>query len=982
MDIIDELDLPIDDVPDSFEFSLDDILDEYGTLGLVSEDARYTGDAPESDVEARYHEERDEDLFSEMSAQQNISDSSDGGSYGDPFGLGDILSEFATPTDDEGVKLYAPASAQPDTDSDGVRVYTPGKAAAAEAEDEAAYLPDLDTDLEATIMMDASDDASDPTVVMPAASDEDMAHIDELVLVDEILAGDTADLEAFAESAAVAGAAAAAEPVKKKKLSWKEKRAAKKQEKLARKAAKKQAKADKKAGKAAPAPAVAAEQQPEILPSAEEQTAELFAELEAEQLLAEQLAEEDARQEELREEELFDWIAATTPKEEEQTVSEEPVEVPEYVPEYEIPQSKSAFDLDDSTMDETQFITLEQDSTEDSDVLVNSDITPEDYADTEESPEEAQRKKKEDDELRYVPEPSAAKAISSAVGKRFGNAFAAFTQADEDSEHDLGDEIAPSKATNFYNQHLSGYRTRLHMAFVLCLVVGWISLGFPVFGSLRNTTVAALACLSLQLIVMFLGADIFAIGLRGIFRRPPGAQSLVSISCIASILDAVVIIMSQGEGGYLPFCGISAISMCFAIYGSLLYCRAQRMNFRVLEQCPNPMTISVDYGIVDEETTTAYRTDGHPEEYIHRSEEEDLSETVFAMLAPLLILGIPVLSLVAALLTKSIDHVFHYMAGMYAAAAPFSALLAFPLPYLEVEKELYRTKSSIAGWTGTKELGRVSTMIVTDKDLFPDETISIGSVRIVENIPTDLTVSYLCSLIIESGSCLAPAFRLMADNNDCELFDVENFQCHEAGGLSGDIGPDHVLVASHSYMKLNGLRIPARKKESENALFLTVNGHVIAYVVVDYKPVKSVKKGLEAALNGSAEMIFAARDFNITPLLISKKFKSPTDSFRFPSFQQRYEITTHNESETATCAAVVSRKSFYPYAMVVEKARNLYKSVSMTVALSVLSCLVGVVLVFAAIVLGLSTQAFVGRLLIFMLLWLIPTIVISVSITK
>lgn len=977
MDIIEELDLPIDDVPDSFEFSLDDILEEYGTLGLVSEDARYPGERPESDIEARFHEERDDDLTPRMSQQQNIPDSADGGSFGDPFGLGDILSEFATPTDDDGVKLYCPASASDDTDDDGVRVYTPGSAADASDEQVPAVSPES---ADATIMLPAidSEEGADPTIVMDAATDEDMAHIDELVLVDEILSGDTAALDPIPEVAAAAATASA----KKKKLSWKEKRALKKQERAAKKAAKKQAKADKKAGKKPASEVPAQAESPTILPSAEEQTAELFAELEAEQLLAQQQAEEEARQEALMEEELFDWIASTTPQQEEETVSEEPVEVPEYIPEHEVPKAKSAFPGEDEDLDETQFILMEQDATEDSDLLENTEITPDDLKSAEESPEDAARKKQEDEDLRYVPEPTAAKAISSAVGKRFGNAFAAFTQPDEDSERDLGEEIAPSKATNFYNQHLSGYRTRLHFAVILCVLVGWISLGLPVFGSLRNTTVAALACLCMQLIVMFLGADIFAVGLRGIVRRTPGAQSLVSISCIASILDAVIIVLSHGEGGYLPFCGISAISMCFAIYGSLLYCRAQRMNFRVLEQCPNPMTISVDYGIVDEETTTAYRTEGHPEEFIHRSEEEDLSETVFSMISPLIIVAIPVLSLIAALLTKSMGNVFHYMAGMYAAAAPFSALLAFPLPYLEVEKELYRTKSSIAGWTGTKELGRVSTMIVTDKDLFPDETVSIGTIRIVDKVPEELTISYLCSLIIASGSCLVPAFQLMADKNDCELFDVENFQCHEAGGLSGDIGPDHVLVACHSYMKLNGLRIPARKKESENALFLTVNGHVIAYVVVDYKPVKSVKRGLEAALNGSAEMIFAARDFNITPLLISKKFKSPTDCFRFPSYRQRYEITTHNESETATCAAVVSRKSFYPYAIVLEKARNLYKSVTMTVGLSVLSCLVGVVLVFAAIVLGLSTQAFVGRLLIFMLLWLIPTIVISVSITK
>ena len=273
-------------------------------------------------------------------------------------------------------------------------------------------------------------------------------------------------------------------------------------------------------------------------------------------------------------------------------------------------------------------------------------------------------------------------------------------------------------------------------------------------------------------------------------------------------------------------------------------------------------------------------------------------------------------------------------------------------------------------------------MIVTDRDLFPDETVSIQSVRIVDHVPPQLTLSYMCSLVIASGSCLVPAFTQLAENNGCDILTVENFQCHEAGGLSCEIGPDRVLVASHSYMKLQGFRIPARKKDSENALFLAVNDHVIAYIIVDYKPVKSVRAGLQTALQGSAELVFAARDFNITPLLISKKFKSPTDTLRFPSYAQRYEITGRADSDTAVCTAVVSRKSLYPYAAVVSKARNLYRSVTAIAALSVVSVLLGVLLCFIMALTGAGAAVSVSKLMVYMLAWLVPTLVLSIGINQ
>ena len=730
-------------------------------------------------------------------------------------------------------------------------------------------------------------------------------------------------------------------------------------------------------------------------------------EADAEAALQKQLQAEEAERQSLAEDELFEWIEASEKRRQKAAIVEEaPVSKPstaaldDYasfdIPLMEQPAEESntpAYDFaavqlpnetTHSAAPQLEINMEEAPSEEIGDLLEMPDV--EKFStEEEETPEEAAaRKKKEDDELHYTPEESTAKTITSHIGKRIGAAFNAVVDSDEDSdrEEDLGPELPANKAYRFFHKYINGYRFRLRVSAVLCVILGWISLGLPVFGSLKNPAVASAMCLMILLTVMLAGADILASGVRTLLNRRPGIHSLVALSCFASVIDAVVIIATKGQAGYLPFCGVSAISMCFAIYGSLLYCRSQRLNFKTLDRAVDPMTISVDYGIVDDDTSSVYRTPGHPENYIHHSEEEDLSETIYGIMAPILLPAIPVMTVIAALFSNGFGDFFHIMASMFAAATSFSALIAFPLPYFLVQRDLYATKAAIAGWAGTRELGRVSNMIVSDRDLFPDDTVSIKSVRIVDNVPPQLTLSYMCSLVKRSGSCLVPAFIQLAENNDCDLLDVENFECHEAGGLSGEIGPDSVLVASHSYMKLQGFRIPARKKDSENALFLAVNGHVIAYIIVDYKPIKSVRAGLQSALRGNVEMIFAARDFNVTPLLIAKKFKSATETLRFPSYNQRYEITEQSGSETATCAAVVYRKSFYSYAVVVEKARYLYRSVSSAVVLSAVSSVMGILLMFFMAITGAGAAVTVGRLLIFMLLWLLPTLALSISITK
>ena len=974
MSILEDLDL-LDltaDLPDEDVFNLEDILLEFSTPGLYEADVT---EAPAPVAEVLPAADADPAPLAEESIPQfeyapapdaeapaEDEEAYQGDLFGNPFGLGDILYEFGSPVDEDGVKVYNPAAKNTpaEDDEDNVRVYAP--AAKAEAMEPAveetvpfAAVPECSATAEAAPVpapvereklpsllvkavglvagllkrkkapAKAADPAADPFADAvrlfegEGSSDEDLGIDSGLML----------ELEMLAELAEEKAAALEAEEAEAR---------------------------------------IATTPDPEI----EVPEAIALAQQEAEEAAAAAMAEAEA------EEPMPDWLAAF--------MDQAPAEAPEEAAEDQAPAAAPTVEMHVWDIEEAEGAASTEDAEEESSeeirsLLENPDIDP--ASNAEAVTEVDDSTEPTDDDLHYKPDAPIYKQMASRIGKRFGSVFGSATESAEgEDEDDLGPEVSPVKAYRYFNQFVNGYRFRLRIAAALSVVLAWISLGLPVFSSMKNPAVAAAMCLMLQLTIMLAGADIIATGFTGLLRKEPGLHSLVVISCFASIIDAAVIIMSKGQGGYLPFCGVSAISVCFAIYGSLLYSRSQRLNFKVLAETEEPLTVSVGYGIMDEETTTVYRSIGHPEQYIHRSEEEDLSETLYGLVTPFLLVGIPVLAVFAALLSKGSGDFFHILAAMFSAAASFSALVAFPLPYFLVQNSLYQTRSAIAGWSGARDIGKVSTMIITDRDLFPDETVSIKSVGIVNGVSSDLTLSYFCSMIRESGSCLAPAFEQLAENHNCVYREVHNFQCHEAGGLSATIGPDEVVIASHSYMKLQGYRLPIRKKDSENALFMAANGHVIACIVMEYKPIKSVRAGLESALRGNVELVFAARDFNITPLLISKMFRSATDTILFPSYKQRYEITDHKSMENSSCAAVVSRKSLFSYAAVVEKARYLYRSVTLSVALSLVSSAMGVVLMFIMALTGAGTAVTVGRLLIFMLLWLVPTLALTVSITK
>ena len=614
--------------------------------------------------------------------------------------------------------------------------------------------------------------------------------------------------------------------------------------------------------------------------------------------------------------------------------------------------------------------------------------------DEEEAAQAAARYAEADEALRYVPGGNPVKNAAATLAKRFLTAVNAVGgDSDTLSEDALGAEVTPIKARKFFAQHMGGYGFRVKIAAAMSLVLCWFALGLPVFGSLKNPSVAAAACLMLLLTVMLAGVDVFTTGFRSLLQRRPGAHTLVTMSCLASVLDAVIIILSEGTVGYLPFCAVSALSMTFAIYGSLLYCGAQEMNFRTLakgtnpnkrkdeDKTPVPMTISVDDEIVDKFTSTAYRTPGIPEEYIHRSEEEDLSESVHSVMAPILMLGIPVLSLIAALLSRSMGDIFHIMSAMFAVAASFSALLAFPLPYFLAQSYLSRGCASIAGWAGARDLGQVDSMLITDRDLFPESSVVLDlDAHIVPTAREDLMLSHMCSLVVASDCCLSDVFRNWAERNDYALREVENLTCIQSDAISCNIGPDEVLVCNRAYLVHEGYKLPAPMKAKGIELFLVIQGHLMGLVHVDYKATHPGRNGLIAASNSPVEPILAARNFHINPKLIEEKFKTSAEALRCPSYQPRVEMTARMNADTAACAAFVYRPSLLPYVTVVQRAKRLYRTVTTNVTLTAISVLLGILLVFILSAVGSTVTA--GRLLIYMLPWLFPTWTLSAAINE
>ena len=117
-------------------------------------------------------------------------------------------------------------------------------------------------------------------------------------------------------------------------------------------------------------------------------------------------------------------------------------------------------------------------------------------------------------------------------------------------------------------------------------------------------------------------------------------------------------------------------------------------------------------------------------------------------------------------------------------AAPVCALLCFPLPFSVVSRRIFRSGSAIAGWSGAYDIGGSQHIVITDRDIFPKDTVAFESIRILEGMDPKKVISYTGSVIIASGSGIAGIFSELMKKNGSVIEKIDDFRCSEGGGLT------------------------------------------------------------------------------------------------------------------------------------------------------------------------------------------------------
>ena len=487
---------------------------------------------------------------------------------------------------------------------------------------------------------------------------------------------------------------------------------------------------------------------------------------------------------------------------------------------------------------------------------------------------------------------------------------------DEDEE-ELFEEPSLGEAAAKAGRGIKSLTLRSAIAFVICVFMAIFTYRFDggksvPFGIGNNGALLTGVLLIMQIVVMMLSVDVLVTGVKNLLKGTFGGETLVLVSNLCSVAYAMSCLLGDGTVSALPFCTISAITLMFALRGKRAYEIAVAATLRTAVAAANPYSVVLDAKSIEDRAVlkkTTVTTDG----FYSNLRQEDISEFSYNLFAPLITVICLVLSVLIRFIIKAEVSFLYVLSALTAVSASFSVMLTFALPFKRVAKKAKRSGAAIAGWGGAVNVAAADSALITDEDIFPMGTMSINGIKVFEGVPQSKAIIYTSSMIIASGSGASYVFSELLKGQKYPIESVDEFACYQGGGISGIIRGERVMVGSAAFMNLMGIRVPD-SVNTKDAMFTVINDELSSVFQLNYIPANSVQKAIVAIMKTKVTMLFAVRDFNVTPSMVQRKFKVNMSNFEDLSVEDCYRASEEDSENMPQVSAILSRGGLAPMA--------------------------------------------------------------------
>lgn len=536
-----------------------------------------------------------------------------------------------------------------------------------------------------------------------------------------------------------------------------------------------------------------------------------------------------------------------------------------------------------------------------------------------------------------------------------------------------------------YGQGLKSLKGRCVGAGVLTailLVLSCLESGFGPIQILKDLFPGELFLpvgMALFVVVVILCANVLKNGLVQLTNKAPDGDTLALLAVLFTLADGISLLAFHLRTETLPFFAPCGLVLTFHLMGRYFTQSARHQTCRTAASVSKPYVVTQDPNVLTNQP--AFRKwIGTPRGFGSQVRTLSDGEWRFQRLTPVLLVACIVLSMITTVAHHQPKLAFWSLSALFTAASTLGAAMVFSLPQQLLSSKLSKLGAALAGWPGAAASKGCKAAMVSDYDVYPPGTVTLLTARPFGNWSMDRVVSFAASAVRASGSGLAYVFDRSLRNEHGTYLEVEKLILQE-NGLVAEIQSQQVLVGNSDFMSHQSIALPQGVR-AKDAVFCAVGRELIGMFVLRYNLHPAILPALRALFAHKLNPVMVTRDFNLSPQRLRLGGRLPTDQIAFPDLQRRVNLSGPNQVHSDAMVAVLCREGLPPLADALIGARRIRRSGRLASVFVNVSACIGVFLTATLSSAGALSSMCAWNLSLFLLLWFLPVLLISLWTTQ
>ncbi len=318
----------------------------------------------------------------------------------------------------------------------------------------------------------------------------------------------------------------------------------------------------------------------------------------------------------------------------------------------------------------------------------------------------------------------------------------------------------------------------------------------------------------------------------------------------------------------------------------------------------------------------------------------------------------------------------------------FSMFLCVPMqfltisiyPFFHLTKGLSKLESAVIGDAVTEEYNDADTIYLEDAEMFGKHGARIAGLRVYNDMDFYELLSYALSVFTVIGAPLCNVF----DNSAKEIIKKENVKITNisVGGVEAVVDLKTVYIGDLAFMRSRGY-FPKRNADDEkktesgqiSILYMAIGGELCAKLYMQYTVTQRFEKFAAEMLRNGIHVGIRTLDPNVNEKMIAALRNDKDVSIKVirPTPNELIPIGKHSES------GIVTSKNPHMIFKILEQCFNIKRIHAMQRKFRILSLLLGMIISVLVMTLKWYTNVPSLYIVIYQLIWLLPSLIYTKS---